>query len=126
VLRNAERFKYQSVSSKPITNHKIDNSMKKKKLLKTSADYSVYQLLSNPDLYYAIHKTEEAKINKARIEFPDKNYPDNLIVKGYKLGKVGVKNETTDFWDIINLEVYDLKINDICSVWIDQIPPSYS
>jgi hypothetical protein len=96
--------------------------MEKKRFYKITGDYSVYQLLCKPDLYYAIHKTEIVKMDKARLDFPNRNLPDSLIVQGLRLGKVGVKIETTDFWDIIDNKPQELKIKELCPVPIRLMP----
>lgn len=99
--------------------------METKRILKISNDYSVYQLFSNPDLYFAIHKTERLKIDKARLDFPERNFPDSLIVQGFRLGKDEIKDESTEIWDIIDHKPQDLKINDLYPVAIELVPPKY-
>ena len=97
--------------------------MEKMKYLKfeTGKEYNLYTDIYDSDKAFALKISESEIVENV---FRDYNYmrheiPDSLIIKAFKVGKVGEKDSYTDLYDIIDYIELDYSVNKLFSpaVW---------
>lgn len=78
-------------------------------------DYTVFSDLDNEADYYCMTKKTLEECNKitAKFGFRETEVPDGYNIKAYRVGRIGEKNEQTNYYDIISNQLIDFPINKI-------------
>lgn len=85
-------------------------------------EYNLYTDIYDSGKAFALKMSESEIVENV---FRDYNYnrheiPDSIIIKAFKVGKVGEKDNYTDLYDIIDFIEFDYSVNKLYSpaVWV--------